>query len=117
LIEDYNGPEQDGASMVQVTQRAGRRWSTADAYLRPASSRENLHVVTSAQVLGVALDGTVARGVRYRDRRGREQTAHAERDVILSAGALVSPQLLMLSGIGPADQLREHRITVAVDLP
>ncbi|HTD58349.1 MAG TPA: GMC family oxidoreductase N-terminal domain-containing protein [Solirubrobacteraceae bacterium] len=117
LIDDYNGPEQDGASMAQVTQREGRRWSTADAYLRPALSRENLQVVTGAQVHGVALDGTRAQGVRYRDRRGREQTAHAEREVILAAGALVSPQLLMLSGIGPADQLHEHRIAVVANLP
>ncbi len=117
LIDDYNGPEQDGASMAQVTQKAGRRWSTADAYLRPALSRENLQVTTGAQVLGVELDGGVARGVRYRDRRSREQIARAEREVILATGALVSPQLLMLSGIGPADQLREHQITVTVDLP
>lgn len=117
LIDDYNGPEQDGASMAQVTQRSGRRWSTADAYLRPASNRANLEVVTGAQVLGVELDGTIARGVRYRDRGGRAQTVHVEREVILAAGALVSPQLLMLSGIGPASQLREHEIAVSVDLP
>jgi choline dehydrogenase len=117
LIDDYNGLEQDGASMAQVTQRGGRRWSTADAYLRPAIKRANLEVSTGAQVLGVKLDGTHARGVRYRDRRGAEQLALAERDVILSAGALVSPQLLMLSGIGPADQLREHQISVSADLP
>jgi choline dehydrogenase-like flavoprotein len=103
--------------MAQVTQRDGRRWSTADAYLRPALSRSNLQVATGAQVLDVELDGAIARGVRYRDRRGRQQTARAEREVILAAGALVSPQLLMLSGIGPAEQLREHQITVAVDLP
>jgi choline dehydrogenase-like flavoprotein len=117
LIDDYNGPEQDGASMAQVTQKVGRRWSAADAYLRPALSRQNLQVVTGAQVLGVALDGTIARGVRYRDRRGREQTERVERDVIIAAGTLMSPHLLMLSGIGPADQLREHQITVAMDLP
>jgi choline dehydrogenase-like flavoprotein len=117
LIDDYNGPEQDGASMAQVTQKAGRRWSTADAYLRPALSRENLRVTTGAQVLGVELDGSIARGLRYRDRRGHEQTARAEREVLLATGALGSPQLLMLSGIGPADQLRQHQIPVAVDLP
>ncbi|HEY1457059.1 MAG TPA: GMC family oxidoreductase N-terminal domain-containing protein [Solirubrobacteraceae bacterium] len=117
LIEDYNGPEQDGASMVQVTQRSGRRWSTADAYLRPANSRPNLEVRTGIHVLGIEMQGDRAIGVNYRDRRGREQTVHTEREVILSAGALASPQILMLSGIGPADQLREHQITVAVDLP
>jgi choline dehydrogenase len=117
VIDDYNGLEQDGASMAQVTQRGGRRWSPADAYLRPAMKRANLEVLTGAQVLGVELEGTHARGVRYLDRRGSAQVALAERDVILAAGALVSPQLLMLSGIGPADQLREHGISVAVDLP
>jgi choline dehydrogenase-like flavoprotein len=103
--------------MVQVTQRSGRRWSTADAYLRPANSRPNLEVRTGIHVLGIEMQGDRAIGVNYRDRRGREQTVHTEREVILSAGALASPQILMLSGIGPADQLREHQITVAVDLP
>ena len=113
---DYNGTEQDGAALVQVTQRGGRRWSTADAYLRPAGRRRNLTVISSAHVLGLKLEGTRAGGVRYR-RRGREHVATARRDVILSAGAFGSPQLLMLSGIGPAEQLREHGIPVAPDLP
>jgi choline dehydrogenase len=116
-IDDYNGPEQDGAALVQVTQKGGRRWSCADAYLRPNSGRENLEVVTHAQVLGVALESGRAVGVRYRDRRGREQLARAEREVVLSAGAIGSPQLLMLSGIGPADHLREVGVPVAHDLP
>jgi choline dehydrogenase-like flavoprotein len=104
LIDDYNGPEQDGASMFQVTQKGGRRWSTADAFLRPAMERDNLEVVTGALVGGVELDGGRATGVRYRTRRG-EQVAQASREVILSAGAIGSPQLLQLSGIGPADVL------------
>lgn len=116
-IEDYNGPEQDGASMAQVTQRNGRRWSTADAYLRPVLRRKNLDLLTGAQVLGVELEGGRASGVRYRGRRGGEKVARAQGEVILAAGAFASPQLLMLSGIGPADQLREHGIPVAVDLP
>jgi choline dehydrogenase len=118
-VPDYNGPEQDGASPVQVTQRNGKRFSTADAYLRPNMKRENLTTVTGAQVLRVELDrsGPRATGVRYRDRRGREHVAHADREVILAAGAIGSPQLLMLSGIGPADHLREHGIEVAHDLP
>ncbi len=107
-VADYNGPEQDGAALVQVTQRKGRRWSTADAYLRPSQGRENLTVVSGAKVLGVEVRDGRATGVRYR-RRGREQMATAEREVILSAGALGSPQLLMLSGIGPAEQLRAAR--------
>lgn len=115
-IADYNGLEQDGATIAQVTQRNGRRWSTADAYLRPARRRKNLTVVTGAHVLGVEVEGGRATGVRYR-RRGREQVAAARRDVILSAGALASPQLLMLSGIGPAEELRELGIPLAFDLP
>ena len=113
VVADYNGPEQDGASLAQVTQRDGRRWSTADAYLRPALGRPNLEVVTGAHVVGLALDGERAVGVRFRDRRGREQVARAEREVILAAGAIGSPQLLMLSGIGPADALRAAGVEVA----
>jgi choline dehydrogenase len=116
-VDDYNGPEQDGAALVQVTQRNGRRWSAADAYLRPAMSRPNLEVITRAHVLRVELDGGAATGVRYRDRRGREHVANAEREVVLAAGAIGSPQLLMLSGIGPADHLRQTGVDVTADLP
>jgi len=106
-IADYNGPEQDGASAAQITQRGGKRLSCADAFLRPVMKRPNLEVVTKAQVLRVELDGDRATGVRYRDGKGREQVASAAREVILAAGAYGSPQLLLLSGIGPADHLRE----------
>ncbi|HEY7256004.1 MAG TPA: GMC family oxidoreductase N-terminal domain-containing protein [Solirubrobacterales bacterium] len=116
-IEDYNGHEQDGTALVQVTQRRGRRWSTADAYLRPALRRPNLDLITGGQALGLELEGGRARGVRYRDRRGRESVARADGEVIVAAGTLASPQLLMLSGIGPADQLRDLGIAVAADLP
>ena len=116
-IPDYNGPEQDGCSPVQVTQRAGRRWSSADAYLRPAMKRTNLTVVAKAQVLGIELDGDRAVGVRYADKRGRQRVAHAAEEVIVSAGAYGSPQLLMLSGIGPEAALREVGVEVRHDLP
>lgn len=116
-IPDYNGPEQDGASPAQVTQHKGRRWSANDAYLRPVRSRDNLEIVTGAQVCRVELTGGRATGVRYRDRRGREHVAEAGREVVLSAGAFASPHLLMLSGIGPAEHLREHGLDVAVDAP
>jgi len=116
-VSDYNGPEQDGAAMVQATQRNGRRWGAADAYLRPAMSRENLKVITGAQVMRIELRGDRATGVRLRDRRGREQIIVAGREVLLSAGAIGSPQLLMLSGIGPAEHLRELGIAAAVDAP
>ncbi|HKB51989.1 MAG TPA: GMC family oxidoreductase N-terminal domain-containing protein [Solirubrobacterales bacterium] len=115
-IADYNGHEQDGAALAQVTQRNGRRWSTADAYLRSARRRPNLDVVSGAQVLGVEMQGARAAGVRYR-RGGREQVAGAQHETILAAGALASPQLLMLSGIGPAEQLHGQGISVIADLP
>jgi choline dehydrogenase len=116
-ISDYNGPEQDGAALAQVTQRNGRRWSTADAYLRPAQDRPNLEIRTGVHVARIMLDGDRAVGVVLRDGRGREETALAEREVLLSAGAIGSPQILMLSGIGPADHLREVGVDVKLDSP
>jgi choline dehydrogenase len=113
---DFNGPQQDGCGFYQVTQQAGRRCSTADAYLRPARSRPNLEVVTDALVTRVIVEAGRAAGVRYL-RRGAEETAFAESEVILSAGAVGSPHLLMLSGIGPADHLRDLGILVRVDSP
>ncbi|WP_320669228.1 GMC family oxidoreductase [Patulibacter defluvii] len=115
--DDYNGPEQDGATMFQVTQRNGRRWSAADAFLRPAMKRPNLEVVTHAHVQRVELDGTKAVGVRYRDKKGAEHVAHAAREVIVAAGAIGSPQILMLSGIGPAQELQDVGVPVVHDLP
>ena len=116
-IDDYNGPEQDGASPAQVTQRNGRRFSTNDAYLRPARGRDNLQVVTGAAVRRVEISGGRATGVRFRDRFRRERVARAGQEVILCGGAFGSPQLLMLSGVGPAAHLREHGIGVAHDVP
>jgi choline dehydrogenase-like flavoprotein len=116
-IADYNGPEQDGASMFQVTQRDGRRFSAADAYLRPALTRPNLEVRTNVTVLGVELEGDRAVGVRLRRGRGSIEVARAGREVLLSAGAIGSPQLLLLSGIGPADELRDAGVEVVRDLP
>lgn len=115
--EDYNSPEQDGVSMLQAFQKNGRRWSCADAYLRPAmKSRDNLEVVTGAQVQRLEMDGTRVTGVTF-TRRGRTQTIKAYREVIVCAGAINSPQVLMTSGIGPAGHLREHGIEVRHDLP
>jgi len=112
--DDFNGPEQDGVGFYQVTQRNGRRCSAADAYL--AQKPENLAIVTSALVTGLLIEGGRAVGVTYRY-RGKEETARAEAEVILAAGAIGSPQLLMLSGIGPADHLREQGIYVIADNP
>jgi choline dehydrogenase len=114
--DDFNGATQDGAGRYQVTQRGGRRWSAADAYLRPALRRPNLTVLTDALVTRVAVDGGRATGVVYRH-RGAQVTARAEREVVLAGGAVNSPQLLLLSGIGPAAQLREYGIAVVADLP
>jgi len=116
-ISDYNGPEQDGVSMFQVTQRNGRRFSAADAYLRPALSRPNLEVRSKAMVLGVELEGDRAVGVRLRKGRGGVEVVRAEREVLMSAGAIGSPQLLLLSGIGPAEELRRVGVEVRHDLP
>jgi choline dehydrogenase len=114
--EDFNGAAQDGSGFYQVTQRDGRRWSAADAYLHPAMSRPNLTVLTDARVTGILIEADRAVGVRYL-LRGEEEEARADGEVILSAGAIGSPQLLMLSGIGPADHLIEHGIRVHADSP
>ena len=112
--DDFNGPEQDGVGYYQVTQKAGRRWSAADAYLHPAAARPNLTILTDALVTGVEIEAGRATGVRYL-RRGVEEMARAEAEVILSAGAIGSPQLLMLSGVGPADHLHQHNIAVMAE--
>ncbi len=114
---DYNGPEQDGVAMAQVTQYKGQRFSAADGYLKPAMGRDNLEVRTGVQVLRLELEGTRVTGVRYRDRRGREQVVHAEAEVCLSAGSIQSPQLLQLSGIGRPDDLRAAGVEVRHELP
>jgi len=114
--DDFNGPAQDGVGYYQVTQKAGRRWSAADAYLSPAAGRPNLTIQTDALVTGIEIEGGRATGVRYL-RRGVEELAQAESEVIVSCGVIGSPQLLMLSGIGPADHLREHEIAVLADSP
>src|ERR1700728_2218165 len=114
--EDFNGQAQDGTGFYQVTQRDGRRWSAADAYLHPAMSRPNLTVHTDALVTRVLIEDGRATGVAYL-RHGQAETARAAGEVILSAGAVNSPQLLMLSGIGPADHLIETGVEVVADSP
>ncbi len=114
--DDFNGESQEGAGQYQVTCRKGRRWSVVDAYLRPALDRPNLTVLTDALVTRVVIEGGRATGVAYRA-AGAEQVARVEREVVLSGGAVNSPQLLMLSGIGPAAHLREHGIDVVADVP
>ncbi len=112
---DFNGPAQRGAGLYQVTQRNGRRCSTAAGYLKPVRGRSNLTVLTGAMTLGLTFAGPDRiSGVRYQ-RRGISQTAEAEREVLLTAGAINSPQLLMLSGIGPAQLLEKTGVRVRHD--
>jgi choline dehydrogenase len=108
---DFNGAEQEGAGYYQLTNRNGRRCSTAVAYLRPARSRPNLHVLTGALVEGIELDGKRATGVRFA-RNGESERIAARREVILAAGAIGSPQILQLSGIGPGAVLQAAGVPV-----
>jgi len=112
---DFNGPGQAGFGLYQVTQRDGARCSSAVAYLRPARTRTNLHVRTHASVERLVIEHGRAIGVQLR--HGRERQVIRAGEIILAAGAINSPQLLMLSGIGPGDHLREHGITPVADLP
>lgn len=119
--DDFNGPEQEGAGLFQVTQfhsgpHKGTRCSAAAAYLHPVMTRPNLTVLTRSLAAGLTLEGKRATGVVIH-RRGRRSHLRARREVILAAGAFGSPQLLMLSGIGPADELRAHGITLRHELP
>ena len=113
---DFNGARQEGVGMYQVTQRNGERFSVAKGYLTPNLERENLTLVTSAHTQRLLFDGRRASGVEVKV--GSEtKTFSARREVLLCAGALQSPQLLMLSGIGPAGHLRALGIEVRQDLP
>jgi choline dehydrogenase len=114
--DDFNGPEQDGVGWYQVTQRNGKRCSAADAYLHPALARPNLELLTGGLVTRLLLDGTGVRGVEV-DVAGEVREVRAEREVILSAGAYNSPQILMLSGIGRPDDLAPFGIDPVADLP
>lgn len=113
---DFNGAEQEGLGMYQVTHKNGERFSAAKAYLLPNLQRSNLQVITDAHATRVLMEGRRAVGVEYRQ-GGELKSVRAQREVILSAGALLSPQLLMLSGIGPGAHLREQGVAVVHDLP
>jgi choline dehydrogenase-like flavoprotein len=114
--EDYNGQTAEGFGLGQYFIHRGRRMSAARAYLRPAMGRGNLRVVTGAHATRIVFEGSRAVGVEYHV-RGRPAIARAAREVVLAAGSFNTPQLLMLSGIGPADELRDHGIPVRADLP
>ncbi len=113
-IADCNGAQQDGGALIQTTTRGGRRQTAADAFLGPARKRDNLTVTTGAHVQRIVIERGRAVGVQFAQGGGM-QTARAEVEVILAAGAYGSPQLLMLSGIGPADHLSEVGVEVLVD--
>ncbi|MEV0296926.1 GMC family oxidoreductase N-terminal domain-containing protein [Nocardia sp. NPDC050710] len=115
-VEPPNRPQPDGFSRTMVTQRGGRRWSTADAYLKPALRRRNLSVLPEALATRVLFEGTRAVGVEYR-RGGEMATVTARREVVLCGGAINSPQLLMLSGIGDAHDLERHGIQPVYHAP
>ncbi|MFT4885684.1 MAG: choline dehydrogenase [Natronomonas sp.] len=113
---DFNGAEQAGVGKYHLTQKDGKRHSAADAYLKPALDRRNLTVETGAQATEIRFDGDRATGVEYRQ-DGTDLYAEATEEVIVSAGAVNSPQLLLLSGIGDSDHLAEHDIEPTADLP
>jgi choline dehydrogenase-like flavoprotein len=113
---DFNGASQEGVGMYQVTHKNGERFSAAKAYLTPNLARPNLQVITGAHTTRILMEGRRAVGVEARV-GGETRRFMASREVLLSAGALQSPQLLMLSGIGPGAQLQRHGISVVHDLP
>ncbi|MCC6069432.1 GMC family oxidoreductase [Massilia sp. GCM10020059] len=116
LNPDFNGPTQEGVNCYAVTQKDGQRWSAAHAFLHPASGRPNLDVMTHALASQVVFEGGRAAGVAYL-RHGKKATVQARREVLLAGGAINSPQLLMLSGIGPPDELARHGIALRHAVP
>ncbi|WP_336932849.1 GMC family oxidoreductase [Acinetobacter bereziniae] len=116
ILDDFNGEEQEGLGIYQVTHINGERCSSARAYLFPHLKRKNLTVETSAQTQRILIDNGVAVGVEYKQ-NGQLKQIHARREVLLSAGAMQSPQILMLSGIGDQHELMEHGIEVKKHLP
>ena len=116
VTDDFNGPNPEGVGLYQLTVRNGMRWSAADAFLRPALRRPNLKLVSRALVHRVLFEGRRVIGVVF-EQGGVLLTARARREVILSAGAVNSPQLLQLSGVGPGALLQQHGIGVVLDQP
>lgn len=113
---DFNGQVQEGAGIYQTTTRNKRRCSAAVGYLKPALKRRNLTLVTGAMVRRIVFEGTRAVGVEYSAGKGRE-IARADVEILVTSGAIGSPKLMMMSGVGPAGHLREHGIDVVEDLP
>jgi len=116
LNSDFNAAQQEGVGLYQVTHRNGERCSAAKAYLAPARVRPNLTLITDVRVTRIVTEGQRATGVEFIE-SGQRRRLSAAREVLLCAGALQSPQVLMLSGIGPADELARHGIALVHDLP
>ncbi len=116
MTDDFNRGNNEGCGYFHVNQRRGWRWSTSKGFLDPAKGRTNLHVLTHAQVKKLTIENGRATGFSLQ-LNGEDAVIHASKEVILAAGAIGSPQLLQLSGIGPAPLLREHGIEVIRDLP
>lgn len=114
--DDFNGERQVGVGLYQVTQNNGERWSASRAFIEPNRDRDNLHIVTGVTVQRVLFEGDRAAGILCSKGR-KEISLRARKAIVLAGGAFGTPQLLMLSGIGPADHLREHGIKVQVDRP
>ena len=115
-VVDFNTGDNEGCCAFHVNQKRGRRWSAAHAFLKPVMHRANLRLETGCLVEAVVFDGRRAVGVRWRQ-GGQERLARCRGEVILAAGAIGSPQIMLLSGVGPAQQLSEHGIPVVLDRP
>ncbi len=116
LNPDYNGENQEGVGYFQLTSRHGKRCSSAVAYLRPVKKRPNLKIFTNTMTEKILFEGKIATGIKVRQ-RGKPFTLTAKREIILSAGAIGSPQIMMLSGIGKADEISGHGIETVHNLP
>jgi choline dehydrogenase len=113
---DFNSGTQEGFGVYQVTQKNGRRFSTAAAFLKPARDRKNLTVITNATVSKINIEAGVAKRVAYQ-RKGHNASVAANKEILLAAGAIVSPKILLQSGIGPGEELKVHGIEVTHHLP
>ena len=115
-ITDFNTGDNEGCSAFHVNQKRGRRWSAASAFLKPALKRGNVRLETGCLVEGIMFEGRRAVGVRWR-KNGEARSARCRGEVVLAAGAIGSPHIMLLSGVGPAEHLRECGIAVVADRP
>lgn len=116
ILSDYNADTQEGVGYFYVSQKEGQRWSNAQAYLHPITKRKNLTVITQAHASKILFENKCAKGVHYR-KNGVDHNVFAQKEVILTAGAIGSPQLLLLSGVGPRAEIEKHGIPLIHDLP